>query len=67
VGRAQQQVSSCHRPRPDEPAFEVARKQNPEHPFNSPAYKGASVLEAGAAIESTARNLPYVAGWRFKS
>ena len=30
-----------------EHAFEDARKQNPEHPFNSPAYKGASVLVAG--------------------
>ncbi|HEY7541282.1 MAG TPA: 3-isopropylmalate dehydratase small subunit [Methylomirabilota bacterium] len=28
-------------------AFEDARKQNPEHPFNSPAYKGASVLVVG--------------------
>jgi 3-isopropylmalate/(R)-2-methylmalate dehydratase small subunit len=27
--------------------FEDARKQNPEHPFNSPAYKGASVLVVG--------------------
>jgi 3-isopropylmalate/(R)-2-methylmalate dehydratase small subunit len=30
-----------------EHAFEDARKQNPEHPFNSPAYKGASVLMVG--------------------
>ena len=30
-----------------EHAFEDARKQNPEHPFNSPAYKGASVLVVG--------------------
>jgi 3-isopropylmalate/(R)-2-methylmalate dehydratase small subunit len=30
-----------------EHAFEDARKQNPEHPFNSPAYKGASVLIVG--------------------
>ena len=30
-----------------EHAFEDARKQNPEHPFNSPAYQGASVLEVG--------------------
>ncbi len=28
-------------------AFEDARKQNPEHPFNSPVYKGASVLVVG--------------------
>jgi 3-isopropylmalate/(R)-2-methylmalate dehydratase small subunit len=27
--------------------FEDARKQNPEHPFNSPAYQGASVLVVG--------------------
>ncbi len=30
-----------------EHAFEDARKQNPEHPFNSPTYKGASVLVVG--------------------
>jgi len=30
-----------------EHAFEDAKKQNPEHPFNSPAYKGASVLVVG--------------------
>jgi 3-isopropylmalate/(R)-2-methylmalate dehydratase small subunit len=30
-----------------EHAFEDARKQNPEHPFNSPVYKGASVLVVG--------------------
>jgi 3-isopropylmalate/(R)-2-methylmalate dehydratase small subunit len=30
-----------------EHAFEDARKQNPEHPFNSLAYKGASVLVVG--------------------
>jgi 3-isopropylmalate/(R)-2-methylmalate dehydratase small subunit len=30
-----------------EHAFEDARKQNPEHAFNSPAYKGASVLVVG--------------------
>jgi 3-isopropylmalate/(R)-2-methylmalate dehydratase small subunit len=30
-----------------EHAFEDARKQNPEHPFNSPAYAGASVLVVG--------------------
>jgi 3-isopropylmalate/(R)-2-methylmalate dehydratase small subunit len=30
-----------------EHAFEDARKANPEHPFNSPAYKGASVLVVG--------------------
>jgi 3-isopropylmalate/(R)-2-methylmalate dehydratase small subunit len=30
-----------------EHAFEDAREQNPEHPFNSPAYKGASVLIVG--------------------
>ena len=30
-----------------EHAFEDARKQNPEHPFNLPAYKGASVLVVG--------------------
>jgi 3-isopropylmalate/(R)-2-methylmalate dehydratase small subunit len=30
-----------------EHAFEDARKQNPEHPFNSPIYKGASVLVVG--------------------
>jgi len=30
-----------------EHAFEDARKQNPEHPFNSPAYKGASVFVVG--------------------
>jgi len=30
-----------------EHAFEDARKQNPEHPFNSPAYKDASVLVVG--------------------
>src|SRR5207248_3711424 len=27
--------------------FQDARKQHPEHPFNSPAYKGASVLVVG--------------------
>src|SRR2546428_685492 len=31
----------------DEHAFEDAKKQNPEHPFNSPVYKGASVLVVG--------------------
>ena len=30
-----------------EHAFEDARKANPEHPFNSPAYKGASVMVVG--------------------
>jgi 3-isopropylmalate/(R)-2-methylmalate dehydratase small subunit len=30
-----------------EHAFEDTRKQNPEHPFNSPAYQGASVLVVG--------------------
>jgi len=30
-----------------EHAFEDARKQNAEHPFNSPAYQGASVLVVG--------------------
>jgi 3-isopropylmalate/(R)-2-methylmalate dehydratase small subunit len=30
-----------------EHAFEDARKQDPEHPFNSPAYQGASVLVVG--------------------
>ena len=30
-----------------EHAFEDAKKQNPEHPFNSPSYKGASVLVVG--------------------
>ena len=30
-----------------EHAFEDARKQNPEHPFNMPVYKGASVLVVG--------------------
>jgi 3-isopropylmalate/(R)-2-methylmalate dehydratase small subunit len=30
-----------------EHVFEDARKQNPEHPFNSPAYQGASVLVVG--------------------
>ena len=30
-----------------EHAFEDARKQNLEHPFNSPAYQGASVLVVG--------------------
>jgi 3-isopropylmalate/(R)-2-methylmalate dehydratase small subunit len=30
-----------------EHAFEDARKQNPEHPFNSPVYQGASVLVVG--------------------
>jgi 3-isopropylmalate/(R)-2-methylmalate dehydratase small subunit len=30
-----------------EHAFEDAKKQNPEHPFNSPAYTGASVLVVG--------------------
>jgi 3-isopropylmalate/(R)-2-methylmalate dehydratase small subunit len=30
-----------------EHAFEDARKHNPEHPFNSPAYQGASVLIVG--------------------
>ncbi len=30
-----------------EHAFEDAKKANPEHPFNSPAYKGASVLVGG--------------------
>ncbi len=28
-------------------AFEDARKANPEHPFNQPAYQGASVLVVG--------------------
>jgi 3-isopropylmalate/(R)-2-methylmalate dehydratase small subunit len=28
-------------------AFEDAKKQNPEHPFNQPAYQGASVLVVG--------------------
>jgi 3-isopropylmalate/(R)-2-methylmalate dehydratase small subunit len=28
-------------------AFEDAKKQNPEHPFNSPAYRGASGLVVG--------------------
>ena len=30
-----------------EHAFEDAKKANPEHPFNSPAYQGASVLVVG--------------------
>ena len=30
-----------------EHAFEDAKKQNPEHPFNSPVYKGASILVVG--------------------
>jgi 3-isopropylmalate/(R)-2-methylmalate dehydratase small subunit len=30
-----------------EHAFEDARKQNPEHPFNAPVYRGASVLVVG--------------------
>jgi 3-isopropylmalate/(R)-2-methylmalate dehydratase small subunit len=30
-----------------EHVFEDARQQNPEHPFNSPAYQGASVLVVG--------------------
>jgi 3-isopropylmalate/(R)-2-methylmalate dehydratase small subunit len=30
-----------------EHAFEDAKKQNPEHPFNSPVYNGASVLVVG--------------------
>jgi len=30
-----------------EHAFEDAKKQNPEHPFNQPAYQGASVLVVG--------------------
>ncbi len=30
-----------------EHAFEDARKQNPEHPFNTPVYQGASVLVVG--------------------
>jgi 3-isopropylmalate/(R)-2-methylmalate dehydratase small subunit len=30
-----------------EHAFEDARKANPEHPFNQPAYTGASVLVVG--------------------
>jgi 3-isopropylmalate/(R)-2-methylmalate dehydratase small subunit len=30
-----------------EHAFEDARKQNPEHPFNQPAYQGAAVLVVG--------------------
>jgi 3-isopropylmalate/(R)-2-methylmalate dehydratase small subunit len=30
-----------------EHVFEDARKQNPEHPFDSPAYQGASVLVVG--------------------
>jgi 3-isopropylmalate/(R)-2-methylmalate dehydratase small subunit len=30
-----------------EHAFEDAKKQNPEHPFNQPVYKGASVLVVG--------------------
>jgi 3-isopropylmalate/(R)-2-methylmalate dehydratase small subunit len=31
-----------------EHAFEDARKQNPEHPFNQPVYQGASVLVVNA-------------------
>lgn len=31
-----------------EHAFADARRQNPEHPFNSPAYRGASILVVGA-------------------
>ena len=30
-----------------EHAFEDAKKQNPEHPFNQKAYQGASVLVVG--------------------
>jgi len=30
-----------------EHAFEDARKQNPEHPFNSKVFQGASVLVVG--------------------
>ncbi len=30
-----------------EHAFEDAKKQNPEHPFNSPVYKGAAVMVVG--------------------
>jgi 3-isopropylmalate/(R)-2-methylmalate dehydratase small subunit len=30
-----------------EHVFEDARKQNPEHPFNAPVYRGASVLVVG--------------------
>jgi len=30
-----------------EHAFEDARKQNPEHPFNQPVYQGANVLVVG--------------------
>jgi 3-isopropylmalate/(R)-2-methylmalate dehydratase small subunit len=30
-----------------EHAFEDAKKQNPEHPFNQPVYQGASVLVVG--------------------
>jgi len=30
-----------------EHAFEDARKQNPEHPFNQPVYQGAAVLVVG--------------------
>ena len=30
-----------------EHAFEDAKKQNPEHPFNQPVYRGASVLVVG--------------------
>ncbi len=30
-----------------EHAFEDARKQNPEHPFNQKVYQGASVLVVG--------------------
>jgi 3-isopropylmalate/(R)-2-methylmalate dehydratase small subunit len=30
-----------------EHAFEDARRQNPEHPFNQPVYQGASVLVVG--------------------
>src|SRR6266513_458103 len=30
-----------------EHAFEYAKKQNPEHPFNQKAYQGASVLVVG--------------------
>ena len=33
-----------------EHAFEDARKQNPEHPFNQKAYQGASVLVVGPEL-----------------
>src|SRR5437899_6534305 len=41
-----------------EHAFEDAKKQNPEHPFNSPVYKGASVLVVGQNLSCESKLWP---------